>query len=81
MEQAWCRYPATVRPEACGTSDQSPRAIGTAVGIARLLQDQAPRGRLPVVYQVEDDQLIVLVIAVGRRDRKRVYKIAAGRLD
>jgi len=34
-----------------------------------------------LVYQVEDDKLIVIVIAVGRRDRNLVYKIAAGRLD
>jgi len=34
-----------------------------------------------VVYQVEDDKLIVIVVAVGRRDRNLVYKIAAGRVE
>jgi len=34
-----------------------------------------------LIYQVEDDQLIVVVIAVGRRDRNEAYNIAAGRLD
>lgn len=33
-----------------------------------------------LVYQVEDENVIVVVIAVGRRDRNAVYKAAAGRL-
>ncbi|KQS04251.1 addiction module toxin RelE [Sphingomonas sp. Leaf357] len=33
-----------------------------------------------LVYRVEDDVLIVVVVAVGKRDRNAVYKIAAGRL-
>ncbi len=32
-----------------------------------------------LVYEVEDDRLVVLVIAIGRRDRNQVYKVAAGR--
>ena len=32
-----------------------------------------------LVYQVEDDRLLVIVVAVGRRDRNLVYNIAAGR--
>ncbi|HEX6073285.1 MAG TPA: type II toxin-antitoxin system RelE/ParE family toxin [Sphingomicrobium sp.] len=34
-----------------------------------------------LVYRVKDDRLVVIVIAVGRRDRNLVYKIAAGRVD
>lgn len=34
-----------------------------------------------LVYRVEDDRLIVIVVAVGRRDRNLVYKIAAGRVE
>jgi mRNA interferase RelE/StbE len=34
-----------------------------------------------LVYQVEDDKLIVIVVAVGRRDRNLVYKLAAGRVE
>jgi mRNA interferase RelE/StbE len=34
-----------------------------------------------LVYRVEDDRLIVIVVAVGRRDRNLVYKLAAGRAD
>ena len=32
-----------------------------------------------LVYRVEDDVVTVVVVAVGRRDRNLVYKIAAGR--
>lgn len=34
-----------------------------------------------LVYRVEDNKLLVIVVAVGRRDRNLVYKIAAGRVD
>lgn len=33
-----------------------------------------------LVYQVEDEALIVLVVVVGRRDHDRVYKAAASRI-
>lgn len=32
-----------------------------------------------LVYEVKDSQLIVLVVAVGKRDRNAVYKAAAQR--
>lgn len=32
-----------------------------------------------LVYEVHDDQVLVVVIAVGRRDRKSVYKAAESR--
>ena len=32
-----------------------------------------------LVYEVEDDQLVVLVIAVGKRDRDQIYLTAAKR--
>jgi len=32
-----------------------------------------------LVYEVEDDRLVVVVIAVGRRDRMQVYEAAARR--
>lgn len=34
-----------------------------------------------LVYRVYEDRVVVQVVAVGRRDRNLVYKIAAGRLD
>jgi mRNA interferase RelE/StbE len=34
-----------------------------------------------LVYRVEDDRLVVLVLTIGRRDRSRVYKIAAKRAE
>ncbi|MCL2831213.1 MAG: type II toxin-antitoxin system RelE/ParE family toxin [Betaproteobacteria bacterium] len=32
-----------------------------------------------LVYEVRDEELIVVVVAVGKRDRSTVYKIAATR--
>jgi mRNA interferase RelE/StbE len=32
-----------------------------------------------VVYQIKDRELLVLVVAVGKRERNLVYKAAAGR--
>jgi mRNA interferase RelE/StbE len=32
-----------------------------------------------LVYQVKDQELLVLVVAVGKRERNEVYKIAEGR--
>lgn len=34
-----------------------------------------------LVYEVHDAVLIVIVVAIGRRDRKEVYKAAEGRTD
>ena len=34
-----------------------------------------------LVYRVHDDRVVVVVIAVGRRDRNKVGKAAAKRLD
>ncbi len=33
-----------------------------------------------LVYQVIDDQIVVLVVAVGRRERNEVYKAAGDRV-
>ena len=33
-----------------------------------------------LVYQVHDDRIVIVVIAIGKRDREGVYKIAAVRL-
>jgi mRNA interferase RelE/StbE len=34
-----------------------------------------------LVYRVFEDRIVVQVVAVGRRDRNLVYKLAAGRID
>ena len=34
-----------------------------------------------LVYQVEDDVLVVLVVAVGKREQSKVYKAAAKRIE
>ena len=33
-----------------------------------------------LVYRVDDGRVVVIVVAVGKRDRNIVYKMAAGRL-
>jgi mRNA interferase RelE/StbE len=33
-----------------------------------------------LVYEVQDDKLIVSVVGIGRRDKQKVYKAAAKRL-
>jgi len=33
-----------------------------------------------LVYRVDDDRIVVMVIAIGRRERNAVYKTAAGRM-
>ena len=33
-----------------------------------------------LVYRVDDDRIVVIVVAVGKRDRNAVYNIAVGRL-
>jgi len=34
-----------------------------------------------LVYRVDDEIVTVVVVAIGKRDRNLVYKIAAGRVD
>ena len=34
-----------------------------------------------LVYRVEDARVTVVIVAVGRRDRNEVYRIAMGRLE
>ena len=34
-----------------------------------------------LVYRVEEEKVTVIVVAVGKRDRNLVYKIAAGRVS
>jgi mRNA interferase RelE/StbE len=62
---------------------------------ARLLSPRVPASRLPdqkdrykiklrnvgyrLVYEVRDGELVVVVVAVGKRERNAVYKAAATR--
>ena len=34
-----------------------------------------------LVYRVDDDRIVIIVIAVGRRERNEVYRSVAGRID
>ena len=37
------------------------------------------RAGFRLVYEVRDSRLVILVVAVGKRERNAVYKIASGR--
>lgn len=50
-------------------------------GMANCYKIKLRKHGYRLVYQVEDDVLLVLVIAVGRRDRNAVHKAAAGRIS
>jgi mRNA interferase RelE/StbE len=36
--------------------------------------------KIRIIYQVKNDKLVILVIAVGKRENEEVYKIATKRL-
>lgn len=39
------------------------------------------RARYRLVYQVRDDELVVSIIAIGKRDKNRAYRLAMKRLN
>lgn len=49
-------------------------------GIADCYKIKLRAAGFRLVYRVEDDRLLVIVVAVGKRDRNEVYKIALGRI-
>jgi mRNA interferase RelE/StbE len=59
---------------------QAPRVVSARVtGVANCYKIKLRAAGYRLVYQVDDKVLTVLVVAVGRRDRNLVYKIAIGR--
>lgn len=80
----WYRLGASVRQQF--KNKLAERLNGPHVPAARLsgmadcykIKLRAAGYRL--VYRVEDQRVTVVVVAVGKRDRNAVYKIAAGRL-
>ena len=55
--------------------------LGKAAWGAEPLQDQVARSvGYRLVYEVRDNELVVSVIAVGKRERNAVYRDAARRL-
>jgi mRNA interferase RelE/StbE len=78
-----------------GKLDNSIRAQFKAKLVERLMNPRIPSARLSgykerykiklrsvgyrLVYEVRDSELIVIVVAVGKRERNAVYKAAAKR--
>jgi len=56
----------------------SASALSGELGGSYKIKDS--KSGLRLVYQVEDEKLIVLVIAVDKRDKLSIYKQAAARL-
>jgi mRNA interferase RelE/StbE len=83
-KKEWDKLGATVRNQ-FGKKLQE-RLIAPHVPSARLsdmpdcykIKLRAAGYRL--VYRVDDGRVVVIVVAVGKRDRNLVYKIAAGRV-
>ena len=49
-------------------------------GSANLYKIKLRQAGFRLVYQVQEQQVIVLVLSVGKRDRNAAYKAAIGRL-
>jgi mRNA interferase RelE/StbE len=61
---------------------QNPRVPAARLsGLADCYKIKLMAAGYRLVYQVHDDRIVVQVVAVGRRDRNLVYKIAAGRVE
>ena len=46
----------------------------------KLLQIKLRKAGFRLVYEVWDQELVILVVAIGKRERNAVYKMAAKRL-
>ncbi len=76
------RDSGAVQAKAARTADRIQDPGQQAAGLQGSRQDQAPR-RSPItkkvvrlVYEVQDHELLVLVVAVGKRERNAVYRQA-----
>lgn len=60
---------------------ENPRVPAAALsGMADCYKIKLKGAGYRLVYRVEDDQLFVTVIAVGKRDKNQVYEAAQGRI-
>lgn len=87
MAQARFANPGTVQEEARRTPRSAACPVGPHVPSARLSGGK-DRYKIKLrgvgyrlVYEVHDAEVIVIVVAVGRRDRNAVYKAAQKRTD
>ena len=81
----WRKLGATVRNQFARKLDE--RLAAPRVPSARLSEFpdcykiELRKAGYRLVYRVDDDRIVIIVIAVGRRERNAVYKSAAGRID
>lgn len=59
---------------------ENPRIPSAALSIKDCYKIKLRSQGYRLVYRVVDDQLLVVVIAVGKRDNMAVYKVAESRL-
>ena len=60
----------------------SPRVLSTKLrGFPDCYRIKLRKVGYRLVYRVDDDRIVVIVIAVGRREQNEVYETAARRID
>jgi mRNA interferase RelE/StbE len=81
----WRKLGATVRNQFAKKLDE--RLAEPRVPSARLSEFpdcykiKLRKAGYRLVYRVDENRIVVIVIAVGKRERNLAYKIAAGRID
>ena len=61
--------------------EQNPRVVGSALrGMPDCYKIKLRQSGYRLVYRVKDDVLVILVIAIGKRDKDEVYDAAKARL-
>ena len=81
----WRKLGATVRNQFARKLDE--RLAAPRVASARLSEFpdcykiKLRKAGYRLVYRVDDGRIVVMVVAVGRRERNEVYKSAARRMD
>ena len=81
----WRKLGATVRNQFAKKLDE--RLSAPRVPSARLTEFpdcykiKLRKAGYRLVYRVDDDRIVIIVIAVGRRERNEIYRIAARRVD
>lgn len=81
----WDKLDNSVKPEL--KKNLQPRLQNPIVESSRLRGDlsdcyrvKAPKSGYRLIYMVENEALVILVVAVGKREDEEVYKTAAKRL-
>lgn len=80
MAQAGKHCPRTAQAETDRDSGQSSRGGEPTACIPGLLQVKLRSSGYRLVYQVIDQEVVVFVVAVDKRERNQVYRKASERL-